>query len=144
ARSRREGDGRRSRQIPAALAARGSVRVGDHPSVGLHAVRPRRALRPPADPARRVRRNAGAGEALGLGSVSAGSELRALEFHHVAELSILARAALLQLLVGIDAPQAFLRDPAVEALARDTAPAAGAALDRAEHAHLQPGNDGTH
>src|SRR2546422_492756 len=49
--------------------------------------------------------------------------------------------SLLQPLVRVDAPQAFLLDPAVEALAGDAAPGPGAALDRAEHAGLQLGEN---
>ena len=45
ARSRREGDGCRSREISAAVEARGAGRIRDHAPVGFHPLRPRRALR---------------------------------------------------------------------------------------------------
>src|SRR3954453_14358979 len=46
---------------------------------------------------------------------------------------------LLHLLIRVDAPEAFLRDPAVEAGADHAAPGAGAGLHRREHAGLQLG-----
>src|SRR5882757_8889331 len=44
----------------------------------------------------------------------------------------------LHLLVGVDAPQALLFDPAVKAVAGDAAPAASAFLHLSHHAGLQP------
>src|SRR5262245_31700678 len=48
-----------------------------------------------------------------------------------------ALRASLHLLVWIHPPQPLLRDEAIEALALETAPVAGAALHHAEHAGLQ-------
>src|SRR5450755_4241477 len=50
-------------------------------------------------------------------------------------------APLLHLLIGIDAPQPLLFDPAVEAVADDVAPAGRAALDLGHDAGLQARDD---
>src|SRR5690348_12271877 len=47
-----------------------------------------------------------------------------------------------EFLVGVDAPELLLLDPAVEAFARDVAPGAVAFLHRAGDAGLQLGDDG--
>src|SRR5712664_227254 len=49
--------------------------------------------------------------------------------------------SLLHLLVGVDAPQPLLLDPAVEAVAGDAAPTCRAALDLGHDAGLQAGRD---
>src|SRR2546423_1914005 len=54
-----------------------------------------------------------------------------------AEAAPLRGAILLDLLVWIDAPQARLLDPAVEAFADETAPPVLAALHHGEHAVLK-------
>src|SRR6266576_279715 len=50
---------------------------------------------------------------------------------------------LLHLLIGVDAPQPLLLDPAVETVAGDAAPAGGATLDLGDDARLQAGCDRT-
>ena len=65
ARPRREGDGRGSAEIPAAVEARGAGRVRDLSQVGLLEVRARRTLRLQDAAAFGVRRGDGPGEALG-------------------------------------------------------------------------------
>jgi hypothetical protein len=78
-RSRRTGAGCRSAEIPAAVAARGPAGVREPSSLGFREIRPRRAVRPSGDSAPRVRRDPGAGEALGPRPIPAGSQLRTPE-----------------------------------------------------------------
>jgi len=52
---------------------------------------------------------------------------------------LLGRETSLHLFVGVDAPQPLLFDPAIEAVAGDTAPACRAPLDLGHDAGLQPG-----
>ena len=49
--------------------------------------------------------------------------------------------SLIHLLVGVDAPQPLLFDPAIEAVAADMAPACRALLDLGHDAGLQAGGD---
>ena len=72
ARPRREGDGRQSRKVSAAVEARGAGRVRELSQVGLLEVRPRRALRLQDDPALGVRRDHGPGQALEARRLPAG------------------------------------------------------------------------
>src|SRR5215470_13871201 len=71
-----------------------------------------------------------------------GSTLAALGGSPAHGDAIRAGNALVQLLVGIDAPQALLLDPAVETVAHDPAPGTGASLHQAEHADLEPRQGG--
>src|SRR5581483_4499032 len=68
--TRRAGDGRRSREIPALVEARSPGRVREFPPVGFLEVRPRRALLLQTPAEGRIRRDVRAGEALGPRPVS--------------------------------------------------------------------------
>src|ERR1019366_10784812 len=58
-----------------------------------------------------------------------------------AKRPLLGMRSSLYLLVGVDAPQPLLFDPAIEAVAGDVAPACGAVLDLGHDAGLQAGGD---
>src|SRR4029077_18934598 len=57
------------------------------------------------------------------------------------EILFLGSLKLIHLLVGVDAPQPLLFDPAIETIAGNTAPAGRAVLDLRDDASLQAGGD---